>query len=165
MDCKSSDSKIKIIIVFFIHCFMPLTYQKTEGCLDFYFSTTRSPMRSSCRKTETNWWQLYCLLNLFCNKPSLRSKCLLFKFLSLMHSYLFLLYGMKISRPATEAPAPRQSKPLPNTVRGGTILNHCEMSMYFHVTMWKTFVPHADDNRIGPCRVQQQRGSRDHQYQ
>ncbi len=26
-------------------------------------------------------------------------------------------------------------------------------------------VPHADDNRIGPCRVQQQRGSRDHQYQ
>ncbi len=28
-----------------------------------------------------------------------------------------------------------------------------------------TVVPHADDNRIGPCRVQQQRGSRDHQYQ
>ncbi len=28
-----------------------------------------------------------------------------------------------------------------------------------------TCVPHADDNRIGPCRVQQQRGSRDHQYQ
>ncbi len=27
------------------------------------------------------------------------------------------------------------------------------------------FVPHADDNHIGPCRVQQQRGSRDHQYQ
>jgi len=26
-------------------------------------------------------------------------------------------------------------------------------------------VPHADDNRIEPCRVQQQRGSRDHQYQ
>ncbi len=26
-------------------------------------------------------------------------------------------------------------------------------------------VPRADDNRIGPCRVQQQRGSRDHQYQ
>jgi hypothetical protein len=29
----------------------------------------------------------------------------------------------------------------------------------------KDVVPHADDNRIGPCRVQQQRGSRDHQYQ
>jgi hypothetical protein len=29
----------------------------------------------------------------------------------------------------------------------------------------KEVVPHADDNRIGPCRMQQQRGSRDHQYQ
>ncbi len=28
-----------------------------------------------------------------------------------------------------------------------------------------TLVPHADDNRIGPCRAQQQKGSRDHQYQ
>ncbi len=31
--------------------------------------------------------------------------------------------------------------------------------------LFKGTVPHADDNRIGPCRVQQQRGSRDHQYQ
>ncbi len=29
----------------------------------------------------------------------------------------------------------------------------------------KGIVPHADDNRIEPCRVQPQRGSRDHQYQ
>jgi hypothetical protein len=33
------------------------------------------------------------------------------------------------------------------------------------VRIHSPYVPHADDNRIGPCRVQQQRGPRDHQYQ
>ncbi len=40
----------------------------------------------------------------------------------------------------------------------------CQPPLMEETTVYQT-VPHADDNRIEPCRVQQQRGPRDHQYQ
>ena len=45
----------------------------------------------------------------------------------------------------------------------GTFFNQEVLELQFIVRCLG--VPHADDNRIGPCRVQQQRGSRAQQEQ
>ncbi len=53
----------------------------------------------------------------------------------------------------------------PQEVGRGTNTQTALLAVERDSTSMSILVPHADENRIEPCRVQQQRGSRDHQYQ